>query len=179
MLVDVEFDMNDYHHTLSGPMVVFSMARAKRARFVETFKIGSASIFSRRHTVCSRFCRDYILDKLTAIKAFEWPELGPDNVTALYKTHPSRVALNRASTVKNGSNFNNWLDCRDPSNSNWLKESEAAARVRASEIARMCTYVITWNLHNNFGSAAEALAAIFHNRRSVFHHLTKTALQAM
>src|ERR1039457_6832449 len=48
MLVDVEFDMNDYHHTFSGPMVFFSMARAKRTRFVESFKIGSASIFSRR-----------------------------------------------------------------------------------------------------------------------------------
>lgn len=176
--LDAEFDSNDYLHRVDGDMLIFHAARAKRARFVGTAKIGSASLFFRSRTTCSAFCRDYVLDKVKKQRTFEWAELGPDNVTALYRMYPERIGLNSPTVVRNGCNFNNWIDCRSPSNERWLKDTEAAARRRASEVASNCCYVITWNLHQRYQSSDEALAALFEEPRSVFRHLIDQAIRA-
>lgn len=141
-------------------------------------KIGCASIYMKKQSVCSNFCVRYV-NQILAKERLAWDDIGPATAEMLYKEHQHRVKLNSYNSVKNGCNFITWAERPGYNKKNWYFNDAKKAMSRFQDIKNnpACFYVITWTIYRMHNMGADLMKRVFDDPRSVFHWFLKDVAQ--
>lgn len=133
--------------------------------------IGCASLIMLKNSECSRYCVDYINNKLDNIDILNWCDIGPYTVIDLYKIYKDKIILNNHNIVKNGSNFIDWRNDPGINKYQWLLKNED----EACNISKMiynnsdCYFIVTWTIYR-INDIDNIIETVFNNKNSVFSY---------
>ena len=139
---------------------------------VDGVKLGCASIATKKNSVCSNFCVEYVNNFLDKNTNLSWNDIGPTTVTELYLKHIDRLIINKYEVVNNGCNFISWVENPGINKNRWYFNNEADAQKKANELKNNinCYYLITWTIYRQNNIEGDICNFVFNDKKSVFSY---------
>jgi len=138
---------------------------------IDGIKLGSASIFMKKNSICSKHCVNYVNHILNNSINLDWNDIGPWTVRDVYKNLKNRIKINNYEITKNGCNFICWNENPGFYKDNWYM-NETLAELKAKQIYnnKDCFYIITWTIYKENNIDTDLIDFIFYDKKSVFSY---------
>ena len=138
---------------------------------IDGIKLGSASLYFKKQSICSKHCLNYVNNKLNNISDLNWNDIGPWAIRDVYKNLKNRIKVNNYEITKNGCNFICWNENPGFFKDNWYMD-ETIAEQKAKKIYKNkdCFYVITWSIYKENDIKTDLIDFVFNDKKSVFSY---------
>lgn len=143
-------------------------------------KIGCASLCILPNTSASLESINYIENILKNNNKLSWKQLGPDNISNIYKNYKNDIIVNDKNHVIKGCNFISWKEKPGINRQNWYFDSIEKAKIKADSLINNpdCFYLITWTIYRINDIKGDVIKFIFEDENSVFSHVVRHSINA-